>query len=515
MFLSVSIPVYNAENTVDKCIESVMKQTLSDFELILVDDGSTDDSLKICREWERRYPDQIRTIHNENAGSLLARRCCIKESRGDYLYVIDADDYITDNKAFQLFRNSIEHTHADLILFDYTSEDGIHCLNYDTGLNDYGEVERNLIYKELLTSDRLNPLWNKVFSRQLVDWDYDYSRYSYISNGTDAFQIIPILSAANKVIYLRRALYYYKTSNNGGSIVHKFNCNVYRSLRTIFLRLVSESVKWGMDENEVEILLADKYMKIASSSAFKLRLVSDRNFDNIKFLKSIGEDELFRIEYRKANLSSITWPRRLIVKLLYDGKNSFLNIMIKVFRTSQLNVGGIAMLTLSIIIPSYNTSKFMDVCLPSFIDNRLTGRAEVLIINDGSTDNTSIKAHEYQNRYPQLVRVIDKMNGGHGSVINRGAIEARGRYIKVVDGDDWVHTENLVKSVDYLERTDSDMVLNPYITVDISKNYKQSIQNLKIQPGKYNIDDIIIGGGEYISPYAYDQGRYTEENKTY
>ena len=108
MFLSISIPVYNAEKTLDQCIKSIIVQTFRDFELILVDDGSTDNSLQICKKWSLSYPEHIRVIHKENSGSLLTRRRCLQESVSKYLYIMDADDYLVDKDALRYIYEAIK-----------------------------------------------------------------------------------------------------------------------------------------------------------------------------------------------------------------------------------------------------------------------------------------------------------------------------------------------------------------------------------------------------------------------
>lgn len=121
---------------------------------------------------------------------------------------------------------------------------------------------------------------------------------------------------------------------------------------------------------------------------------------------------------------------------------------------------------LTIIIPSYNTEKFIDRNMKYFLDNRLYNKCEVLLINDGSKDKTAEKAKKYAEKYKGYIRFIDKENAGHGSVINVGIHEAVGQYIKVVDADDWVNTENLVQLVSCLEKESVDLVINPFIQID-------------------------------------------------
>lgn len=117
---------------------------------------------------------------------------------------------------------------------------------------------------------------------------------------------------------------------------------------------------------------------------------------------------------------------------------------------------------LSIIIPSYNTEKYIDECLPTMLSEEILDDIEILLINDGSKDNTPKVAKKYVEKYPSSIRLINKENGGHGSVINRGIEEATGKYFKVIDGDDWVEMEGLAKLVHRLKSTDADMVLNPF-----------------------------------------------------
>ena len=117
---------------------------------------------------------------------------------------------------------------------------------------------------------------------------------------------------------------------------------------------------------------------------------------------------------------------------------------------------------LSIVVPSYNTSGFLDKNISTLLDERILKELEVLIVDDGSTDDTAEKAGRYEELCPDTVHVISKKNGGHGSVINVGIERAQGMYFKVVDGDDWVDTQNLCRLIRDLEGQDSDLVINPY-----------------------------------------------------
>ena len=91
---------------------------------------------------------------------------------------------------------------------------------------------------------------------------------------------------------------------------------------------------------------------------------------------------------------------------------------------------------LTIVIPAYNMEKFLPYCLDSLLIGQGTEDVEVLVVNDGSADRTSAIAHGYEERYPEVFRVIDKENGNYGSCVNRGLKEATGKYVKILDADD-------------------------------------------------------------------------------
>ena len=117
-FLSVIVPVYNSENTVRNCIESILNQKFSSFELLLIDDGSTDNSLSICKEYSLKDK-RVKCFHKDNAGVSSARNYGLDKCNGNYIAFIDSDDYIdsdTFQKCFDLFSaNEIDAVRYNLI----------------------------------------------------------------------------------------------------------------------------------------------------------------------------------------------------------------------------------------------------------------------------------------------------------------------------------------------------------------------------------------------------------------
>ncbi len=122
---------------------------------------------------------------------------------------------------------------------------------------------------------------------------------------------------------------------------------------------------------------------------------------------------------------------------------------------------------LSILVPTYNMEKYLRRCLNSLIlEEEYLQYLDVLIVNDGSKDSSSQIAHEYESRFPTVFRVLDKENGNYGSCINRGLPECKGKYVKVLDADDYFDTQVFYLYLRFLKTTNIDLIFTDYSTVN-------------------------------------------------
>jgi len=120
---------------------------------------------------------------------------------------------------------------------------------------------------------------------------------------------------------------------------------------------------------------------------------------------------------------------------------------------------------LTVIIPAYNVSQYIEQGMNSLLEDKSIIQAlDIILVNDGSEDDTLEKVQKYCDLYSGIVRVIDKENGGHGSGINEGIKAAKGKYLKVIDGDDWVNTDGLRELVDYIRNSSvsPEVIINPF-----------------------------------------------------
>lgn len=151
---------------------------------------------------------------------------------------------------------------------------------------------------------------------------------------------------------------------------------------------------------------------------------------------------------------------------------------------------------LSIIVPTYNMEKYLDKCLSSLIisDEELMCQLEVIVVNDGSKDSSSKIAHGYVDRYPETYIVIDKENGNYGSCINAALPVAKGKYVKVLDADDWFDTIVFENYLTKLQELDVDLVLNDMhsVTEGFNEQKLYNIASLFESEKKHQFEDLLI-----------------------
>lgn len=329
-FLTIAIPVYNKAQHIEMCVESIIDQKKNNYEILLVDDGSTDNSLEICNKYAKNFKDRIRVISCPNQGSIIARRICIENAKGEYIWFVDADDYLIDNRVTQRVESIIKKERCDLLIFNYVNKSDIHSKVLDDfkvkNLVNRGKEELYLIAAG--GPSFLNPLFNKVFHRSLIDLD-SYDNFKTVKNGTDYFQMLPILTNAKSIFYFETPMYVY--NNSGISISRSFNKNIYSSLKQGYYRMVALSKKWGKitDEDKFNKACGKHRLMIVSTAAFKTRLCG---YDEAKsFLNDIVEDSFFRESFKKEYFTQLFWGRRFILWLLYKKQVSILYTLIQVF----------------------------------------------------------------------------------------------------------------------------------------------------------------------------------------
>lgn len=204
MKLSIIIPVYNVQNTLVKCVESILRQGVSDYELILIDDGSTDGSAALCDHLGADYKDVVIVYHQPNGGLSEARNKGIELSCGEYITFVDSDDFVGTQTYPQLMQLAEDHPEYDVVEFPVVEH--------------YGNTHRQrlLSFEEVTYTDvqdywlrckayRHTYVWNKIYRRRL----YDDVRFPRGKSFEDALTYPRLLACAKHIHTTSCGLYYY------------------------------------------------------------------------------------------------------------------------------------------------------------------------------------------------------------------------------------------------------------------------------------------------------------------
>ena len=170
MLFSIVVPVYNVEKYLRECIENVLSQTYTNFELILVDDGSKDSSGAICDEYAEK-DDRVRVIHKQNAGSSMARNDGVNNAKGKYITFIDSDDYICDDNWLLDISKAIENRQSDIIIYKYKKWFEKDRTFADCGFSFKFAQDMSSFNEFMIESVKHNAYtgmaWNKVMKKEL------------------------------------------------------------------------------------------------------------------------------------------------------------------------------------------------------------------------------------------------------------------------------------------------------------------------------------------------------------
>ena len=201
MKVSIVIPVYNKAEYIRGCLESLLQQDFDDFEIVAVNDGSTDDSGKICDE-KAAEDTRIKVIHTENGGVTAARRKGVEQAKGDYIMFVDADDGLLPGAIKNLY-DAITKSGADEVIAPFSTHTGvISPVVYDGFAN-----PDELISYIITNKNRFPVLWSILFRRELLSDVLDTPRE--IVEGEDKLMQVKILLKQPKVFFISKPAYIY------------------------------------------------------------------------------------------------------------------------------------------------------------------------------------------------------------------------------------------------------------------------------------------------------------------
>lgn len=323
--ISVVIPVYNVQDYLDRCVESIAKQTYENLEVILVDDGSKDGSPKKCDEWAKK-DNRITVIHKQNGGVSSARNAGIDKAKGEYISFVDSDDWLESNY-FQEMLNILSNNNVEYITCGYKRvyEDGkIEEFNNDGStlvidsseyikevLNvhpGYGFVHMKLVKKEVLNNIRFN---------------------ESLKVGEDALFNTMICEKIEKVAIYNKPLYNYYF--NPESVVRKYDAGYVDK----YYKSMEEMKKYLLNKENIDLTYLYNYI------AFHIMLICVNycyhpdNKDNMKSLKEVCNIPLFKEAIKKSKIKRFASKSRQITLFTLKSKLYFLTAAICKIRQKQ------------------------------------------------------------------------------------------------------------------------------------------------------------------------------------
>lgn len=264
MQFSVIIPVYNVEQYLEESVNSVLNQGEKDIEILLVDDGSTDNSGKICDAFQNAHPEIITVIHKKNEGLLLTRRRGIQASKGEWIVHLDSDDYMMPGLLSTAKQIIQEHGDIDLLIgkVAYGDEDGKGIREYSRLPFRDGETfsddHKTALYDQLLIGGYMNAVYQKIAKRTIVDVDADYSEYQRVTIAEDYLQSLPLLDRTNKAVFVDLPFVYYRVNRESMTRKTSFKdaCNSFFSKMDVFIAEQQYLKKWNYSKEKTAIVYA-------------------------------------------------------------------------------------------------------------------------------------------------------------------------------------------------------------------------------------------------------------------
>ena len=460
--VSVLTPIFNVERYLPECLDSLLGQTLDDIEFICINDGSTDNSLAILKQYAER-DDRIVIIDKPNGGYGESMNRGLDLARGEFIGIVESDDF-ADPEMFRVLYEAASSNECDMVRsnrFNHT-DDG------DTFIEILRGLPYDTVFRPMDNQAIFNPapcIWSALYRRQfLIDNGIRFLETPGASFQDTGF-VYKSLISAQRIMLLRNAFLHYRIDNSGSSV----------------------------------------------KSSSKVFNITDEFHSIEEFIHNRPEESDFRATYQALKYQAYQWNYN---RLGWKARRQFLEVFSAEFKalkdagTLQRDAFSLddwlrlqAMIDdpeglfekeaplVSVIVPAYNCERHLIDTLDS-LRNQTLGPIEVLVIDDGSTDGTPSLADDFAKSCP-FVAVIHQQNGGVSSARNTGLENASGKYVSFIDGEDIVPPNALEIMYRRCEAMSAELSIgvihefNPILSNDFDRTVSLS---LKDEIDRYDFD---------------------------
>ena len=478
--ISIIIPIYNSEKYIKECLKSLIDQTFKDFEIICVNDGSTDKTLDILKKFEK-IDKRITIISQKNLGAGIARNIGMNNSKGDYLIFLDSDDIFKKTMLEQMYKK-IKKNDAEIVICN--------SINFET-------IKKKKIFfkKNYLISDK--KIKNRIFSsfdikkdffNLFIWWPWDKIikkkyienlgiKYQNLKSTNDLFFVASAVISAKKILFLDKNLIFHRI--NIKTSISNTRENSWNNFYYALLKLRNFIKKKGFFNRFKQ----DFINFVASFSLWHLETIKGKPFC-LLFEKLKNE---WWKEFEVLNKNEKYFYDKNIYKKLkdimeFDLKNT------KILDENRINYFNLkknaCFPKISIIIPVFNSEKYLFDSLNSIINQSLK-EIEIICINDGSYDN-SLNILNYYKKIDNRIIIINQKNKGVNSARNSGLKIAKGEFILFFDSDDQLKSNALEIMYEFSNKNNLEIL---FFNVELKLKNK-TIEN-KIFPFNifYSIDN--------------------------
>lgn len=327
MRFSIIVPVYNIRLFLPQCVESILAQTWKDYELILVDDGSTDGSEKLCDTY-REKDERIQVIHKSNGGLVSARQEGVQAALGKYIIHVDGDDWIQP-QMLEKANELIQLYDADMICFgaERVFPDRSEFLQEPVpeGLYTGSKLKERIYPKVLMDCDMIHMmyyLWAKVIRRELL-FPHQMNVSRQISNGEDIICVAPVYRNAKSVYISHQNLYCYRCRE--GSISHGFQGKMFPKSCILLKEFAKLSQDWESEFKE-------QLSRYSLWTFFNLMvaMAAAKGRKDLPLARQYRMQEEFDISINEARFRKVTPKTKISFFLIKKGKLSFTYVFLRI-----------------------------------------------------------------------------------------------------------------------------------------------------------------------------------------
>lgn len=327
MKVSIIVPVYNVEKYLSECIDSVINQTYKHIELVLIDDGSTDGSKKICDETKMVHPDKVIVIHTKNVGPLHARWKGIHKASGDILVFLDSDDCLCVD-ALEILVKCFEENACDMVLYDAMVCPAFHSKKIEHSFTDgtvFNKKSKEDVYAKLICGQIPNNVCLKAIKANCATLPKHFSEFSNVKHGEDLLLSTQFITNCEKIVYLKQGLYHYRMRL--GSAVHSFDFTRKDSIKLVHSELDKFIDIWKMpelkpihDARKVKGWVLTLKILLENKSC-----LAENEFKNE--LKCMAEDPYFQKAYNSMDSSQLSRSYRLLAYCLVKKQYQIIELL--------------------------------------------------------------------------------------------------------------------------------------------------------------------------------------------